>query len=32
MRLDQTALKSGLLGVRRILGEDYFKILSILLR
>ncbi|PUD29545.1 hypothetical protein C2S19_07500 [Helicobacter pylori] len=32
MRLDQTALKSGLLGVRRILGEDYFKILPILLR
>ncbi|PDW28905.1 hypothetical protein BB451_04845 [Helicobacter pylori] len=32
MRLDQTALKSGLLGVRRILGEDYFKILPIPLR
>ncbi|RVY13360.1 hypothetical protein ECB92_07115 [Helicobacter pylori] len=26
------ALKSGLLGVRRILGEDYFKILLVLLR
>ncbi|PUD22831.1 hypothetical protein C2S30_05900 [Helicobacter pylori] len=32
MRLDQTALKSGLLGVRRILGENYFKILPIPLK
>ncbi|KMZ45164.1 hypothetical protein AC782_07445 [Helicobacter pylori] len=32
MRLDQTALKSALLGVRRILGEDYFKILPIPLK
>ncbi|PUD08694.1 hypothetical protein C2R66_04020 [Helicobacter pylori] len=26
------ALKSGLLGIRRILGEDYFKILPIPLK
>ncbi|NHA85452.1 hypothetical protein EWZ95_00575 [Helicobacter pylori] len=32
MRLDQTALKSGLLGLRGILGENNFKILPIPLR